>query len=184
MIHVQQNAQRELVKCACKAWSRKEPIKRSKGEKPTYKVVLAAEGHFHKKDLAAWTRQMRSEEPWRVLPRVFQAHELAILSFRALSACTCLKFEQQALVYDGFPFIGYLLLSNKAGVPEETTDTSVDVFENRPCTMCPFWFAHVRRFATKQLLLSAESIAEIQVVADKVEFDCIGVETNNANIHR
>ena len=49
VIHVQQNAQRELVKCASKAWSRKELIKRSKGEKPSTRSSLPLRGIFIRK---------------------------------------------------------------------------------------------------------------------------------------
>ena len=184
VLHIQQNSQRLLIKHSSASTKRREMTKQMAGGGATYKVVLAAEGLFWKDAMLDYTKLMRTEEAWNGLPTSYLSHELAVHSFRCLSGCVCIKTETQVTMFLTYPFMPYLLLSRIPGAKERAAGRVAHDFRDCPCSMDVFWFLHARTFPSPEALMSEDSLAVIETLADEIEFDCIGVETSNANIHR
>ena len=128
---------------------------------------------------------MRSEPKWAGLPSELLTHELSVHSFRGLSGCVCIKFESQVAVFNTYPFKPYLMLSTSSpGIAESTADSVIFDLLYRPCIMDAYWHRHASMYPSRALLLSLDSLARAELLASEVEFDCISVETNNANMYR
>lgn len=142
------------------------------GKGPTYKVVLAAEGFFWKKAFATYSSMMQSEEKWTGVPSKFKTHELAVHAFRCLSGCLCIKYGSQVAVFDTYPCKPYLMLSTcSPGIVERTADSIICGVRHHPCVMDGYFFLHASMYPSRELLLSADSLARIETIASEVEFD-------------
>ncbi len=184
-IRCQQAAQRYLVKHAGPKWMAKELRRRQEGKRPTYRVVMAAKGDFHKPAMQAWSELMKSEDAWDGLPRHFRRHDLSIHAYRGLATALCTKYQLEVVVLEGHPCKGYLVLDDEElGTAEFAAMELQEEFEQNPCLFDPQWFAHCDEFPTAEKLRSPDSLAIISCRADEVELDNWGVEVHNANLYR
>ena len=184
-IRVQQAAQRFLVEHAGQKWMSKEVKRRLEGRRPSYRVVKAAKGEFHKPAMRDWSRLMRQEEAWDGLPEQFRRHDLSIQSYRGLAAALCTKYQLEVKVMEAYPFKGYLLLDDSSlGSCDMAALEIQQDFERDPCTLCPQWFAHCQEFPTAETLLQPKSVALVACRGDEAELDNWGVESHNANLYR
>ena len=184
-IRVQQAAQRYLVMHAGPKWLAREMRRRLRGERPTYRVVNAAKGDFHKPAMHDWSYLMSNEGAWDGLPNHFRRHDLSIQSYRGLSAALGTKYELEVVVLETYPCKGYLILDESLlGAADCAAMEIQEDYEQNPCILCPQWFAHCHEFPTARELRQRKSLALAACRADEVELDNWGVEAHNANLYR
>ena len=181
----QQMGQRLLVEHSGDGWVARETRRRAKGERPTYRVVKAAQGAFHKPIISKWSRLMRDEGEWADLPAEYRRHDLSIHAFRGLNAAICNKYEMEGKVLEHYPFMPYDILDESTIGQDEIVALRVaSDFVTQPCIMDPQWYAHCEEFSTPAAFNSADSKAIAVCRADEIELDNYSAEAANANIHR
>ena len=185
ILRVQQAGQRFIAMNSGAKWTQREQQRRLEGKQPTYRVVLAAQGAFHKPAMRAWSLLMSTEDAWTGMPLEFHRHDLSVQTFRGLSAALCTKFELEVTVLESSEVQGYLILETETlGTADMAAMKLAHAYEHDPCTLGPQWYAHCAEFPTVEALRSSDSLALAACKADEIELDNLGVEAHNANLYR
>ena len=160
--------------------------RRHNGEPPTYAIVAASEGRYTADAMEERSDMLHTESTWVILPLEFVTQELLLHALRCLNAALCTKLETQVIPREhGVTVSGYRILSKKsAGSDAATTERLIFLYSDHPCVLCFKWCGHIRKYASVQKMLSADSLAELMFMANELELNNIDTETKNTCIHR